>query len=114
MPLIETEENAMCDFEAARLVYLSLHVTDPGTTGDDECTSTDYARQPLVWAPAVAGSASAQQVSFSVDAGEFDFFGFYDSATDGNFLGGNALNQPQSPSVPSIIKVTPTLTVLVS
>lgn len=114
MPLIVSEENAMCNFESARLLYLSLHTADPSTTGASECTDSTYARQPLVWAAAANGATAATQVSFSVNPNTFTSFGFWDSATGGNYLGGNPLNSPQSPTVASIVKVTPSLTVSVS
>lgn len=45
--------------------YLSLHVGAPGTTGANECTDTNYVRQPITFGAASAGvSTSDLAVTF--------------------------------------------------
>lgn len=114
MPLTVTEENNLADVQKGRLSFLSLHTGDPGGTGTNEAVGGSYARQSLTWGSSSGGVSAASQVSFSVNAGTYSHFGFWDAATAGTFRGGNALAASQTLSSAGIVKVTPTLNVTVS
>ena len=106
MPLLESELNALADDEATRLVYMSLHTGDPGTTGANEASGGTYARQAVTWGAATNGTATADQVAFDVVAGTYTHGGYFDAPTAGTFLGGNALGEPQTLSADGQVKVT--------
>lgn len=93
MPLIVGERNAIADAEAARLVYISVHTADPGTTGASESTggSPVYARKAAVFGAAVNGTATAAELTFDVPASTITHFGVWSAVTAGTFRGGNPL-----------------------
>ena len=87
--------NAAVDGIATEAAYVSLHSADPGTTGTSELTggSPAYARKAATWAAASAGErALSADLTFDVAAGStVAYFGLWDAATAGNFLGGFAV-----------------------
>ncbi len=93
MPLVVAERDAIADAEKARLVYISLHLSDPGTTGASEATggTPAYARKLAVWGASSAGTATATEVTFDVPAGTYTHFGTWSAVTAGSFRGGNPL-----------------------
>ena len=107
MPLIVAERNQMLSSEVARLLFMSLHTADPGTSGASEATggSPAYARKPLTW-----GSPASGQVAFDAPAGSYSYVGFWNqAATSGaTFYGGAALATAQTLSSQGVIQVTPT------
>ena len=76
--------------------YVSLHQSDPGTTGASEVTGGSYVRQA---APAVASSSGTYTSNADVDfagmpdttADDISHAGIWDASTVGNFLIGAAL-----------------------
>lgn len=110
MPLTPTELNNVVDTEKARLVKISIHTGDPGTTGADEVSGGSYARGTLTFASGAAGgSASANQVTINVPAGgPYTHFGVWDSAGT-TFEGGNPLSSSETFGADGQIKVTVTL-----
>lgn len=114
MPLVDSQRNAIADNQATRLVYMSLHTAAPGTTGASEASGGSYARQPVTWNPAASGTATANQVTFDVPAGTYTHGGYWDAATGGAFLGGNALGASQALAAAGQIKVTGSVPVTAS
>lgn len=114
MPLVASELNKIADNEASRLTYMSLHTAAPGATGAGEASGGSYARQAVTWAAATGGTATAGQVTFSVDAGTYTHAGYFDAATGGNFLGGNALDTAQTLASAGDVKVTGSIPVTAS
>jgi hypothetical protein len=68
--------------------HLSLHDDIPGETGANEVTGGSYARQPLTWNAAAAGSVdnSSQEDFTSMPAVTITHAGLWDALTVGNFL----------------------------
>lgn len=108
MPLIDAERNAIADFEAARISYISLHTGDPGTSGANEVSggSPAYARKAVVWTASTGGTASAAEVIFDVPPGTYTHFGAWTSATGGTFRGGNPLSATTTINPQGTLKVT--------
>jgi hypothetical protein len=108
MPLTVAERNAIADFEAARLVYVSLHTADPGTTGAAEATggTPAYARKALSFGAASSGTATAGEVTFDVPPGTYTHFGVWTAVTSGTFRGGNPLSATTTINPQGQIKLT--------
>lgn len=92
---------AALDGVTARAGALSLHTGDPGTTGTAEASNVD--REAATWpaGPTTSGSVDADQVVFSIPAGEglgetYTHFGVWTSETDGTFLAGGQLDQSEA------------------
>src|SRR3954467_15001810 len=103
--------NTAASDEIARYLYISLHTTDPGTTGTAEATggSPAYARKAAVWGTPSGGVVSATQGTFDVPAGTYGYFGLWSAVTAGTFFLSKPLNASQSPSGQTTIPVTVTL-----
>lgn len=73
--------------------YISLHTSDPGGTGANECAGGSYARQPASFGPANLGSASNDvEISFTgMPACTVSHVGIWD-ALAGSFVWGGALS----------------------
>lgn len=112
MPITPTEVQVVAVAESAKILYLSIHTTTPGTTGANEATggSPAYARKATT-VTASGGTGTSTQVTFDVPAGTYGFFGCWTAITGGTFLGGNALSASQSPGGQSQILLTVTLPV---
>lgn len=96
--------------------WISLHTSDPGTTGTGEATggSPAYARKQTTWAAGSAdGVVNGSAVSFDVPAGTFTHVGVWTAATSGTFVGGFALSTSTG-ALPgqATVAVTPTITVV--
>lgn len=110
--LTSTELNQAVDTEKARLVAISLHTADPGTTGASEASGGSYARQSLTFGTTSSGAAAANQVSFDVPSGTYTHFGVWDSTTasGSTFRGGGSLSSSETFDAAGTLKVTLTLT----
>jgi hypothetical protein len=117
MSLTTAERNAMTDAEIARLVYASVHTTDPGSTGAAEATggTPAYARKLLVWnasgaqgplgatlQPATIGTAWSTELTFDLAGATYAYYGAWSAVTAGTFRGGNQLLVSGSP-VPQVL-----------
>lgn len=94
--------------------YISLHTSDPGTTGTGEVTggSPAYARKQTTWTGGAAdGSVSGSQVTFDAPAGTFGFIGIWTAATGGTFVGGFALSASVTLGAQGQVLVTPTVSI---
>lgn len=112
MPITPTEVQVVAAAESAKILYLSLHTTSPGTTGANEATggSPAYARKATT-VTASGGTGTSTQVTFDVPAGTYGFFGAWTAITGGTFIGGNALSPSQSPGGQGQISLIATLPV---
>ena len=79
--------------ESAKILFLSLHTANPGTTGASEATggAPAYARKSTV-VTATAGTGTSTQVTFDIPAGNYTHFGTWSAVTGGTFYGGNPLS----------------------
>lgn len=116
MPLTDGERNTIADAEAARLLFASLHTSNPGSTGTNEATggSPAYARKSLTFGSSSGGTATAAEVTFDVPAGTYTHFGVWSASTGGTFRGGNPLAVSQTMSSQGQIKLTVALPVTAS
>lgn len=81
--------------------YVSLHTADPGNTGAGEATGGAYARQgPVAFTNAGANPTVASNSAIltfpqaTASWGTVGWFGVWDAASAGNFLGSGALTAP--------------------
>ena len=117
----DAELNALADFEAGRVGYLSLHTASPGTTGANEATggSPAYARKAVTFnaagtvgplgstaQPATVGVAWGTEVTFDVPAGTYTHGGMQSAATAGTFRNGNVLGASQTLTGQGQVKVS--------
>ena len=79
----------------ATVYYLALNTGDPGTTGASEVTGGSYARQPITFVAASAGSkasggtdATQTITGMPVEAGCCPYFSIWTTLTAGTFLEG--------------------------
>ncbi|MGW9268313.1 phage tail fiber protein [Microbacterium sp. NPDC055599] len=95
--------------------WISLHTSDPGTTGTGEASggSPAYARKQTTWTGGAAdGAVTGSQVSFEVPAGTYTHIGVWTAATAGTFVAGFALSSSTG-ALPgqTTVNVTPSITV---
>lgn len=95
--------------------WISLHTTDPGTTGTGEASggSPAYARKQTTWTGGAAdGSVTGSQVAFDVPAGTYTHIGVWSAATAGTFVGGFELSSSTG-ALPgqTTVNVPPSVTV---
>ena len=96
--------------------WISLHTSDPGTTGAGEASggSPAYARKQTTWTAGSAdGVVNGSAVSFDVPAGTYGYVGIWTAATAGTFVGGFALSTSTG-ALPgqTTVSVTPSISVV--
>lgn len=92
--------------------WISVHKTDPGTTGAGEATggSPAYARKQTTWTPGAAdGVVSGSKVAIDLPADIYNYFGVWTQQIGGTFIGGGAIAQTTL-NAQGQIEVTPTYT----
>ena len=93
--------------------WISLHTSDPGSTGANEATggSPAYGRKQTTWtAGSSDGIVAGSEVSIDVPAGSFTHAGIWSAATGGNFIDKAAITATTL-GAQGAVKVTPTVTV---
>lgn len=84
----------------ATFLYVSLHTSDPGTTGTSEVSggSPAYARKSVSWGTVSSGSLSSNaNVVFDVPASTtINHLGYWSAASGGTFYGSRALDTAQT------------------
>ena len=95
MPLSDSGRNNAVNGLTTAVTYLSLHTADPSTTGTAEVTggTPAYARKPVTWGAATAGTKSVSAaVTFDVPGSTtVTHFGCWTAATGGTFQGSDVL-----------------------
>jgi len=91
MPFTNAAKNLMLDALAATIDEISVHNSDPGTTGTDEVTGGSYARIAPSLAAAASGEAEFDtDLVFDIPSGSTPtHFGMWDGAT---FVGKMAIS----------------------
>lgn len=112
MPLTPNEVQAVAAGTAAKMVYMSLHTGDPGSTGATEATggSPAYSRQATVMTTS-AGVGTTTQETFAVPSGTYTHFGLWSAVTGGTFIAGDVLTAAQTVSVQGQVTVAVTMQV---
>ena len=95
---------------AATTYYLALFTTDPGTTGaSGEVTGGSYARQPITFGTAAAGSVASTDsqlfTSLPVEAGGIGYFAIFTLVSGGVYKWGGTTSG-LSGSLPAGINVS--------
>lgn len=77
-------------------VYLSLHQSDPGTTGTNEVSGGSYVRQAIPKVASSSGYTSNANIDFTgmpdTTGDDISHVGVWDASTVGNFLIGGSLS----------------------
>lgn len=87
--------NELAECVAEKFPFISLHTSNPGSTGANELSggSPAYARREGTWSAPSDGSVSAV-ADFDVPAATITHIGLWSAATGGDF--GRAFQLPQS------------------
>jgi hypothetical protein len=109
--MADADCNAIADFEAGRIQYLSIHTDTPGNTGANEAVggSPAYIRLAVTFTaagvegalgsvkqPATVGVAWSDELVFDAPAGTYPYWGSWDSETDGLYRIGNSVSSPET------------------
>lgn len=92
--------------------YISLHTSDPGSTGANEATggTPAYARKQTTWtAGGSDGISTGSEVTIDVPAGTYTHAGLWSAVTAGTFIDKVAISSTTLGGQ-GTIKVTPTYT----
>lgn len=122
MGLIDSELNALADYEAGRIGALGLHTGDPGAAGTANQPTGGALQEAITFSaagaagplgagsqPATPGTAWSDQATFAAPAGQFTHVSFW-SAPGGTYRGSKALPETQgNPSASSTVKVSTSL-----
>ncbi len=77
--------------------FLSLHTSDPSTTGAHEIVGGSYVRVATTWSPASAGTKAGSPVTINVPSNTtITHFGIWDSLSNGVYKRGGKLGTPVS------------------
>lgn len=81
--------NFAADDIAGRATHIAAFTANPGDTGANEVTGGVYARQPITWAAASGGTASASNTpEIPIPAGTtVTHIGLFTASSGGTFLG---------------------------
>ncbi len=89
--------------------YISLHSSDPGTTGANEIAG--LTRQQTTWGSSTSGTATGSQVTFATaPAGAYAWYGVWTAASGGVFRWGFQLSPGVTLSDVGVVLVTPRIT----
>lgn len=89
--------------------YISLHSSDPGTTGANEIAG--LTRRQTTWGASTSGTATGSQVTFSsAPAGSYAWYGVWTAASGGTFRWGFQLSPGVTLSDVGVVLVTPRIT----
>ncbi len=93
-----TAEDVALTAVTSSTLYISLHSTDPGTTGASEIAGGSYARIAVTWASAAAGSiANSNTLTINVPTSTtVAYFGLWSAQTAGTYYVGGALSSSQT------------------
>jgi hypothetical protein len=104
-------KNYMLDQLGTQALYVSVHTTDPGSTGTAEATggSPAYARQGVTWNAAASGSKTASSTpSFDLAAGTYRYLGLWTAVTGGTYWGKILLPSAQTFGAQAVMPVSST------
>ncbi|MEV4155397.1 hypothetical protein AB0J48_20440 [Nocardia salmonicida] len=112
---VATSRQALADayklLGGASTAWVSLHTSDPGSTGTAEAAggSPAYARKQTTWTSGTGGVLTATQVTIDVPAGTYTHAGFWTSSSGGTFFDKVAITSTTLGSQGQIL-VTPSYT----
>ncbi|MFD3594255.1 hypothetical protein ACFWU5_16125 [Nocardia sp. NPDC058640] len=92
-------------------VWVSLHTSDPGSTGTGEATGGSYARVQGTWSSGSGGALTMAELTFNAPAGSFAYAGLWSANTAGTFHDKCALAPSITLGSAGTIKVTPSFSV---
>jgi hypothetical protein len=108
MALSVSTRNALAAAAAAAGSWISVHTSDPGTTGAGEAAGV--ARVQTIWGAPSGGDVVGSQVLSSVGAGgPYNFFGIWSAVTGGTFVAGAALVPAETFAGSGQLRITPTI-----
>lgn len=100
--------NAIASAVAAAGTWISVHTSDPGTTGAGEAAGV--ARKQTTWgAPSGGDIVGSQVLSDVVAGGPYNFFGIWSAISAGTFVGGGALSPAETFAGTGQLRITPTI-----
>lgn len=110
MALSITARNALADAIANGATWVSVHSSDPGTTGTGELSTSPYARKQTTFAAASGGDRVGSQVTVDVPVGgPYGWFGLWSAVSGGTFFGGGTLTPAETFAGTGQLRITPTV-----
>ena len=102
---------ALADAYKALGAYISVHTSDPGTTGTSEATGGPpaYARKQTTWTSSTGGVVNGSQVTVDLAAGTYTYIGLWTASTSGTFLDKAAITSTTLGAQGQLL-ITPTYT----
>lgn len=88
-------------------VWVSLHTSDPGTTGTGEATGGGYARVQGTWTSGSGGALTMAELTFTAPAGTYTHAGLWSASSAGTFFDKCTLSPSITIGGAGPIKVTP-------
>lgn len=110
MALSVTARNALASAIAAGATWVSLHTSDPGTTGAGEAAGV--ARKQTTWGSPASGDITGSQVAFDIPGGgggPYTHFALWTAVSGGTFYGGGTLTPAETFAGAGQLRVTPTI-----
>lgn len=108
MAYSNASKNIALDAIGAAATWISMHSSDPGTTGANEVPSSTRAQ--TTWSVASGGSKTGTAAACGVPAGAtVAFWGLWTASSGGTFHTGGSLPTPESYGGAGVYNLTPTL-----
>ena|ERR1044072_1307128 len=110
MALSVAARNALADAIANGATWVSVHSSDPSTTGAGELSPGPYARKQTTFGAASGGDRVGSQVTVDVPAGgPYGWFGLWSAVSGGTFFGGGTLSPAETFAGTGQLRITPTV-----
>lgn len=108
MALSVTARNALASAIASGATWISVHTSDPGTTGAGEAAGVP--RKQTTWGAPASGDIVGSQVTLDVVAGgPYGWFGIWTAVSGGTFYGGGTLSPAETFAGTGQLRITPTI-----
>lgn len=108
---VATTRQALADAYKVLGTWISVHTSDPGTTGTSEATggSPAYARKQTTWTSSTGGVVNGSQVTIDLPAGTYGWIAVWSASTSGTFIDKAAITSTTLGAQGQLL-ITPTFT----
>lgn len=108
---VATTRQALADTYKTLGTWISVHTSDPGTTGTSEATggSPAYARKQTTWTSSTGGVVNGSQVTVDLPAGTYTYIAVWSASTSGTFIDKAAITSTTLGAQGQLL-ITPTFT----
>ncbi|MEV0031449.1 hypothetical protein [Nocardia sp. NPDC050793] len=108
---VGTTRQSLADNYKTLGTWISVHTSDPGSTGTGEASggTPAYARKQTTWTSATGGVVNGSQVTIDLPAGTFAWIGLWSASSGGTFIDKCAITSTTLGAQGQLL-VTPTFT----